>query len=146
MHSIFLCILSIRFQHIPVKERPTYGHNIWPLYAVIYKMTDDIQKLDALNRDYTADIREMMFYLLALEQAKRDCFEGFKKDYSSGQDIDKYVDWHQHQDTAGMDMPLIWSRTWLHRYLDEYKKNGILNLKFKLWTRCKMFFWLPPRN
>jgi hypothetical protein len=114
--------------------------------SIDVEMTDDTQKLDALNRDYSADIRESMFYVLALEQAKCECFEAFKKDYSSGQDIDNYVDWHQHQDTAGMDMPLLWSRTHLHRYLDEYKKNGILNLKFKLWTRFKMFFWLPPRN
>ena len=35
MHSIFLCILSIRFQHIPVKERQTYGHNIWLSYCVL---------------------------------------------------------------------------------------------------------------
>ena len=38
MHSVFLCILSIRFQHIPVKERLTYGHNIWPLYGAMYKI------------------------------------------------------------------------------------------------------------
>jgi len=36
--EFFLCILSNRFQHIPVKERPTYGHNIWKLYGVMHKI------------------------------------------------------------------------------------------------------------
>jgi membrane protein insertase Oxa1/YidC/SpoIIIJ len=54
--------------------------------------------------------------------------------------IDNYQDWLEVQNS---DLPGAWISIWGDRYLDEYKGNGILNLKFKFWTRLKMLFWLP---
>tara|TARA_R110001592_G_scaffold39900_3_gene131199 strand:- start:476 stop:1066 length:591 start_codon:yes stop_codon:yes gene_type:complete len=103
----------------------------------------ELERLGSRNNDEELDYRDLMLHLLAFEQAKRAFFNGFRKDYSEGQDIKDYMEWFQFQDS---DMPTIWSRVWLHRYLDEYKQNGIANLKFKLWTRLKMLFWFPPKR
>jgi|SaaInlStandDraft_1057018.scaffolds.fasta_scaffold54702_3 hypothetical protein len=103
----------------------------------------ELERLEARSNDKDMDQRELMLHLLAFEQAKCDYFNGFRKGYSKGKNIKEYVEWFQFQDS---EMPTIWSRVWLHKYLDEYKKNGIANLKFKLWTRLKMLFWFPPKE
>ena len=100
-------------------------------------------RLDAKNNDHDADQRDLMFNLLAVEQAKKDYFSGFREAYKEHIDIADYIKWHQDIDP---DMPRRWIGVWLHRYLDEYKNSGISNLNFKLWTRIKMLFWLPPKN
>lgn len=101
------------------------------------------ERLQARNNDKDLDQRELMLHLLAFEQTKRDYFNGFRKDFSEGQNIKDYVEWWQFQNS---EMPGAWCRVWLHKYLDEYKKNGIANLKLSLWTRLKMLFWLPPNR
>lgn len=101
------------------------------------------EKLQARINDKDLDQRELMLHLLAFEQTKRDYFNGFRKDFSEGRNIKDYVEWWQFQDS---ELQGSWSRVWLHKYLDEYKKNGIANLKLKLWTRLKMLFWLPPKS
>jgi hypothetical protein len=105
-------------------------------------MTND-ERLQARNDDKDLDYRELMFHLLAFEQAKLDYFNGFRKDYGHGQNIKDYIEWFQFQDS---EMSGMWCRVWLNKYLDEYKKSGIANLKFNLWTRLKMLFWLPPKR
>jgi len=99
--------------------------------------------LRARNNDKDLDQRELMLHVLAFEQAKRDYFNGCRKDYSDGRNIKDYFEWFQIQHC---EMSLMWSRVWLHKYLDEYKKNGISNIKLNLWTRLKMLFWLPPKR
>ena len=101
------------------------------------------ERLGSRNNDEELDYRDLMLHLLAFEQAKRDHFNGFRKDYSEGQDIKDYVEWFQFQDS---EMPSSWCRVHLHKYLDEYNRNGISNLKFNLWTRLKILFWLPPKR
>ena len=101
------------------------------------------ERLQARNNDKDLDQRELMLHLLAFEQTKRDYINGFRKDFSEGRNIKDYVEWWQFQDS---ELQGSWSRVWLHKYLDEYKKNGITNLKLKLWTRLKMLFWLPPNR
>jgi len=101
------------------------------------------ERLDAKNSDHDADQRDLMFNLLAVEQAKKAYFIGFREAYKEHIDIADYIKWHQDIDP---DMPRRWIGVWLHRYLDEYKNSGISNLNFKLWTRIKMLFWLPPKT
>ena len=101
------------------------------------------ERLQARINDKDLDQRELMLHLLAFEQTKRDYFNGFRKEFSEGRNIKDYVEWWQFQDN---ELQGSWCRVWLHKYLDEYKKNGITNLKLKLWTRLKMLFWLPPNR
>jgi hypothetical protein len=109
-------------------------------------MTEAMTEADrwtARNNDEVLDHRALMLHLLAFEQAKRDYFNGSRKNYSDGRNIKDYFEWFQIQDC---EMSLMWSRVWLNKYLDEYKKNGISNIKLNLWTRLKMLFWSPPKR
>jgi hypothetical protein len=101
---------------------------------------DGTQRCAALRKDHYADKMERMFNFLAIEQAKLAYFKGSKKYSNTGKNIDNYQDWLEVQNS---DLPGAWISIWGDRYLDEYKGNGILNLKFKFWTRLKMLFWLP---
>ena len=104
-----------------------------------HELEHDLRDLayDQLARMMTMP-REMKY--LVRELGKKRAL-GYKSDQAWEWFYDKRQDDEDHNDDGGVR----WRRLeiWKNRYLSEFKRNGLKNLKFSWWTRLKLEFWTP---